>query len=86
MLLLCVSIVYACEHNPYLCYNDDASPKAIATATKDICNSIGDDDCTCGNSTIKYCDLQNWNVDEFGDQCEGWGENWYLLDCEAEYD
>ena len=82
MLLLCASIVHACDNNPYLCLNPDLSGEAANGVTKDICNNLGEKVCDCGSdSSLKSCDLHSDNVAEFERQCEATDEGWFALKC-----
>lgn len=87
VLMLCASIVHACGDYLYVCSSGNATPEAIATATKKVCDSLSESTCACSNSTVPHCDLPNYNrVLEFAEKCEVMGDEWCFLGCEAEYD
>lgn len=87
LLMLCASIVHACGNFRYVCSNDNATPEAITTATKKVCDGLGESTCACSGSTVPHCDLPNYDrVMEFAEKCQVMGDEWYFLGCEAEYD
>lgn len=82
MLLAGIASASCPGDKSYRCKNEEGKVEKDYERTREICQTLGNEQCWCNRYAEQYCDLEDTeHIEGFKDQCRATGKDQYAHQC-----